>query len=674
MFAKFRGLIILAAIAAPVELAVLIAAEPPSLKAAADAPIPPGWEAAAQREEIRPTFSFDAKGGPKSEGALVIVAGDSVSQQGRFQKAFTVSGGKYYSFEALRKTASVEVPRRSTPVRIVWQDKEGKAVYADPPSGREMEAGSIPLAEPEHPLDGPTDQQGWTQVTGLYRAPTKASKAIVELHLQWAPRGRVEWSGPKFVEAPVPQSRKVRLATVHYIPSGKSPRTNCEEYAPFISEASKQRADLVVLGETVPYVGVGKKPHETAEPIPGPSTEYFGELAKTHDLHIVVSLYEREDTAVYNTAVLLGPDGKLIGKYRKVCLPHSEIEDGVTPGKDYPVFDTKFGKVGMMVCYDGFFPEVARELTNRGAEVIAWPVWGCNPLLAQARACENHVYLVSSTYTDVKSNWTLSAVYDHAGTPIAKGKRWGEVVVAEVDLSKRHFWRNNLGDFHAMAQRHRPPPVKEPIPVKEPKSKDVPAKRSEKQPVKTVAVMLFEGVELLDFAGPAEVFIIADKSKSFRVVTVAESTKPLKTMGGITVTPDFTFKNAPKADILIVPGGNTSAVGKAGREWLQRSSGNAEITMSVCYGAFLLADAGLLNEVEATTHHWGIDDLKAAAPRCKVVACERFVDSGKIVTTAGVTAGIDGALHIVERMQGKDAATWAADEWMEYHRQASAGR
>jgi predicted amidohydrolase len=120
------------------------------------------------------------------------------------------------------------------------------------------------------------------------------------------------------------------------------------------------------------------------------------------------------------------------------------------------VFDTAFGKVGMMVCYDGFFPEVARELTNRGAEVIAWPVWGCNPVLAQARACENHVHLVSSTYTDVKSNWTLSAIYDHAGAPVAKAANWGEVVVAEVDLNERYYWRNNLGDFRAMVPRHRP--------------------------------------------------------------------------------------------------------------------------------------------------------------------------------------------------------------------------
>lgn len=427
-------------------------------------PFPPGWEAAAPREEIRPAFSYEPQGGPQEEGAFVIATDDSVAQQGRIQKIFPVSGGKFYQFSARRKTVGVEVSRRSTPVRIVWQDDKGQAVLADPPAGREQEAGAIPLAEPEHPLDGSTDQKGWTEVSGLYRAPTKATRAFVELHLQWAPRGRVKWGRVNFREVPAPPSRKVRLASVHYVPTGKSPRANCEEYAPFIADAARQKADLVVLGETVPYVRVGKKPHETAEAVPGPSTDYFGELAKTNKLHIVVSLYERDGKAVYNTAVLLGPEGKLIGKYRKVCLPHSEVEAGVTPGDDYPVFDTKFGKVGMMVCYDGFFPEVARELTNRGAEVIAWPVWGCNPLLGQARACENHVYVVSSTYTDAKSNWMRSAVYDHAGKPLAKAEQWGDVVVAEVDLSERYFWRNNLGDFRSMVQRHRPEPAKEPQP------------------------------------------------------------------------------------------------------------------------------------------------------------------------------------------------------------------
>ncbi|MCE9532221.1 MAG: DJ-1/PfpI family protein [Planctomycetes bacterium] len=190
----------------------------------------------------------------------------------------------------------------------------------------------------------------------------------------------------------------------------------------------------------------------------------------------------------------------------------------------------------------------------------------------------------------------------------------------------------------------------------------------EKTKLKTVAILLFNGVELLDFAGPAEVFIVAAEGKAFRVVTVADSTKPLKTMGGITVTPDFDYTTAPKADILVVPGGNMAAVGEAGRDWIKKTAKEAEIVMSVCFGAMLLAQTGLLDDIEATTHHWGIERLKKVAPKCKVVESKRFVDSGKIITTAGVTAGIDGALRIVERLLGKDAARWTSDEWMEYSR------
>lgn len=184
--------------------------------------------------------------------------------------------------------------------------------------------------------------------------------------------------------------------------------------------------------------------------------------------------------------------------------------------------------------------------------------------------------------------------------------------------------------------------------------------------MKTVAVLLFEGVELLDFAGPAEVFIVAAEGKAFRVITVADSTKPLKTMGGITVTPDCDYASAGKADILVVPGGNMRSVPKAGRDWLKKAAQEAEITMSVCFGAMLLAEAGLLDEREATTHHWGIERLKKVAPKCRVIEGKRFVDSGKIITTAGVTAGIDGALRVVERVLGKDAARWTAREWMEH--------
>ena len=265
-------------------------------------------------------------------------------------KTFSVTAGRHYRFSAWRRTENVAVPRRSVLARLLWRDDAGKEVQRREGVLTNFAKSVVATAEPEYPRDSSAGTDGWVEMSGVYQVPPGATQARVELHLLWAPNGNVEWSDVAFLPTEAPASRKVRLASVHYRPrSAKTPMDACRQFAPLIEEAARRKADLVVLGETLTYAGVGSSYAECADTIPGPSTDYFGDLAKKHELYVVAGLIERDRHQLFNVAVLIGPDGKVAGKYRKVCLPDGEYDKGMSPGSDYPVFDTRLGKIGMMI-------------------------------------------------------------------------------------------------------------------------------------------------------------------------------------------------------------------------------------------------------------------------------------------------------------------------------------
>jgi len=184
------------------------------------------------------------------------------------------------------------------------------------------------------------------------------------------------------------------------------------------------------------------------------------------------------------------------------------------------------------------------------------------------------------------------------------------------------------------------------------------AARAEQPPAKKVAILVFDNVEIIDFSGPYEMFGTA----GYDVYTVGATKNPVTTAFGMKVVPQYSFADAPAPDVLLVPGGGVKGAcnSQPTLDWVRASSAHSEHTLSVCNGAFILASAGLLDGLTATTTAHLIGQLHERFPKVNVVSNRRFVDNGKIVTAAGLSSGIDGALHVLSVMEGHGAAQQVA--------------
>jgi len=343
-----------------------------------------GWSPIAARGEIMPRCYMDSTRHLSTHDALAISGDGNPLEYGGWSR--TVAGivpGSYYRLTAHYQAESVPVARRQVVARVDWRDSAGNRV-----------------GQPDYAIETEAHAD-WTPISLSVPAPENASSVRIELLLGWAPGGTVWWDGISFGPSQPPPDRWVRVGTVSVHPRNNPDNIGC--YIRELDAIAADKPDIVCLGEEILNEGRSLDYAGMAEPIPGPSTARLGEAARRHNMYLVAGLIERDGHALYNTAVLIDRHGVVQGKYHKVYLPREEIEGGLTPGSSCPVFDTDFGRIGMMVCWDAEYIEPARALGFQGAEIILVPAAGGYLDLLKARALENHLYVVSSGY-DVESS------------------------------------------------------------------------------------------------------------------------------------------------------------------------------------------------------------------------------------------------------------------------------
>lgn len=175
-----------------------------------------------------------------------------------------------------------------------------------------------------------------------------------------------------------------------------------------------------------------------------------------------------------------------------------------------------------------------------------------------------------------------------------------------------------------------------------------------------VAIYLFHHNQVLDYAGPYDAF--GAGGKSFNVYTVGTTSEPIITHPNLSINPQYTIKNAPTPDIIIIPAGMNDTVNQEARDWIVKSAATADYVLSVCNGAFLIAELGLLDGLEATAHIGGVDALEKNFPNIKKVHRDRrYVDNGKVITSGGVSAGIDASFYLIAKILGEERAQAAAN-------------
>ncbi len=392
--------------------------------------LPPGWELWSPR----PALAVRGELGERDGRAVLALRSDRFEAVGKWTTLVRgIEAGKYYRFSVRHQAEQVASEATSVVVILSWcRSPDG--------TGNLQRDYVLPV--------GGTD--AWRLDERTLQAPPAAKSVRVELGLRWTRSGAVYWQDPQLTLVSPPAPRRVRVAATRILPDIPTATVagNTGLMLKMFDEVGPRKPDVVLFSENLATRFVRGPLAERAQPIPGPLTDALAAKAKQYGTYVIATLLEANGDLFHNTAVLIDRQGRLVGRYRKIHLTMEETERGLTPGSEFAVFDTDFGRIGLLTCWDNWFDETARALRLAGAEVLFLPLAGDGTRehwehVWKARAMDNGVWLVaSSTVTD-----SPSRILNPQGEVVADATGAFTHAFAELDLNQQ--WRErylSVGD------------------------------------------------------------------------------------------------------------------------------------------------------------------------------------------------------------------------------------
>ena len=389
---------------------------------------PEGWTITGPIASMQPSVTIDSK---TKFGDSYSLKMESTNQyvHGKVVQTVQIKSGQTYLFNARFRAQGIASIDKSVLIRVKWFKGEEQVGY-------------------NYIYHITDDKDGWLLASDKIKAVEGAETAEISLVFRWG-TGTLWWDDISMEPCDDVPPRNIVVGTMYFRPPGPTVEKNILLMSEMIDKAGKAGCDIVCLPEGWPTcdTGLGMSRVE-ANTLGGSASAMMSKKAREYGMYIVSGLYSWSGDTLKNVAVLYDRNGKMQGVYEKVQLPDSETELGAVPGTDFPVFETDFGKIGILICWDIAFPEISRILAINGAEILFCPIWGdlhgttdAWKVTTRSRAIDNGVYFVTSKYDG------NSLIVNPEGEILDENGKQGTLLTAKIDLNFNPpwYWIGNAG-------------------------------------------------------------------------------------------------------------------------------------------------------------------------------------------------------------------------------------